>query len=264
MHEIRLKKSTLFLCFFVFLIFFADVPKSILYKGYEIQKKTIGRKIFQMFGDTKLYSREGKYSIVYFTKNSPYIDLIIRVADTYYPLVTNDFQYTPNKKAEFLLYNDKQLLSKALNVKTVPMGAYYGGIIHILEPQFWTDETTESKITDDFLENGPIIHELIHFVMDEKMHGDYSLWFTEGVALYYEKKYTGFEWRKDLKEKSKTITLEQLEKNFVYLDSATAYRKSYDIVNELVKKIGESGLQSVIENHQSISKQLFQTTIDLQ
>lgn len=264
MHEIRLKKSTLFVCFLVFMIFWVDIPKSILYKGYEIQKKTIERKIFRMFGDTKLYSKEGKYSILYFTKYSPYIDLILRVTDTYYPLIANDFQYSAQKKVELLLYDNEEKLSKALNVKTIPMGAYYGGMIHILEPQLWTSETTESKITDDFLENGPIIHELIHFVIDEKMHGEYSLWFTEGVALYYEKKYTGFEWRKDLKEKSKTITLEQLEKKFVYLDSAIAYRKSYDIINELVKKIGESGLQSMIENQESFSKQLFQSSIDLQ
>lgn len=230
-----------------------DVPKVLLYQGYEIQKKMIEHTIWNLYSTQELQWKEGEYSQVYFLEDdSKSADLMIRLADTYYTIISSDFNYKSDKKVQFLLYNDKKLMAKALkteNEDKIPMGAYYGGVIHVLEPKLWTSQKNEWEITEDFLQNGPIIHEMIHFFIDEKMHGDYPLWFTEGVALYYENKYTGYEWRKDLKEKSKLITVEDLKNRFTYLDVGIAYRKSYDIICGIVDKVGEKGLQEIIENH---------------
>ena len=192
---------------------------------------------------------EGEHVEVYYKPNAEdYKDMIIRMGDLYYPLIARDFSYDIDKKATIILYSTKKDMASELkmSIKDVPMGAYCNGILSVLSPDLWVDSDNEVVIRERFMEDGPVVHELTHLVLDKKVSGKYPLWFTEGVALYYEYKYLNFEWRKDLSQKAQKISLMTLESSFKALENGPAYRKSYEIIKAIVDEYGEDGLQDLI------------------
>lgn len=186
--------------------------------------------------------------IYYNPKNTEYKDMILRMVETYYPLIINDFKYKPAQKAKIILYSSKSEMAKSLKmtVKNVPMGAYYKGVLSILSPELWVESDSDVVIREKFMEDGPVVHELVHLVLDNVMEGKYPLWFTEGVALYYEYKYLNFQWRSDLSQSAQKITLEMLEKDFKSIDNGPSYRKSFEIIKYIVDTYSEAGLQRLI------------------
>lgn len=203
---------------------------------------------------TDYYKLETQYSNIFYTDaDELYIDTIKRIVDVYYPILVKDFKLDINKleKLKIIIYPTKKDLENAINVSYVddsPMGVYYGGIINLLSIDVYYKSNNFYEIIDFYLENGPIIHELTHHLLDIKTKGNYNVWLSEGLALYYENKYTNFEWRKDLSNKSSSITLKQLEKNFNSIDSDLAYRKSYEAVKNYIDQIGESKFQDLLIN----------------
>jgi len=212
---------------------------------YKAERNILSKISIKEVSDYELF--ENKNMKLYYTKNDiEYINLIKIIVDTYYPLLLKDFEIQCPKPT-FILYPDKSSFCNAVKVDkdNIPMGVFYGGVIHIISPMCWIDENNEANCKDIFLKQGPIIHELTHYLLDMKTNGNYDIWFTEGMALYYEYKYTGYEWQKNLKNEASKITLQQLKKDFYNLDEALAYRKSFDIINEMVENKGEKALQSV-------------------
>lgn len=216
---------------------------------------------------------QGQYVRVFYQGNTAEIrqeaQMIQRVADSYFPAIQGDFQWDRKEKLDFILFHDKAAMAKVLHMeiaedkeanttrrlqkeqriknKTLPMGAYYENKILVLSPSLWTQESHDAMGLDEFLEKGPVVHEMVHFALDEKVSGTYPLWLTEGVALYYEKKYIGVEWRPDLEEECKDISMEDLGYRFRQLPAATAYRRSYELIADFVEKKGEQALQEYIE-----------------
>lgn len=227
------------------------ITKNIAISAYEVQKKVVQRKIFNTVNKDNFLSVKGeKCEVFYTTEDNDYIKMIVGMTDIYYPILMKEFGCETEKEVDIIVYPTREMLGEVVGLsgKQIPMGAYYGGVINVLSPRLWIGEEDQSVMIDRFLEEGPIVHELVHLVLDKKLKGNYDIWFTEGVALYYEKKYTGFEWREDLKQKSKAITIYDLENHFENLREAEAYRKSYDIIAEIVEKKGEQGLHTMIEN----------------
>ena len=214
---------------------------------YKAQQKIISNRIFsEIKGYEKL---ETAYAYIYYTeKDQNYVNMIKQSIDFYYPLLRNDYGIVDSERIDVILYASSAELSSVLPSKKdiYPMGAYYGGIIHILSPRVWAGGYEDFSIKEKFMAEGPIVHELSHLLLDKKTKGMYELWFTEGLALYYENKYIGFTWREDLKEVAQEISLEALTKDFHKLDEALAYRRAFDIVADFVQKNGEKKLQSLI------------------
>lgn len=192
---------------------------------------------------------ENSFARIYYTdEDSEYINLVKAAVDLFYPLLETDFNFSA-PKAVIVIYPKKDEMLKSINSSSgdAPMGAYYGGVINILSPRLMTDGTNELASKSFFLDEGPIIHEMSHFMLDSKTNGNYEMWFSEGLALYYEYKYTAFEWRSDLKEKSQEITLTQLRRNFKDIDESSAYRRAFDIVNGIALTDGEVKLRAIID-----------------
>lgn len=247
--------------------------------SYDVEKELIGKKLLKKA--SSMNTSESRYSKIYYTDtDADYIPLIQRTMDMYMPLLASDFGLSETVYSEepmrsdllatVILYSDEEQFSKAICGKgqKLPMGAYYGGILNIMSPKIQSMDmgevsdpnmslvnSNEAVTKDRFISAGPMVHELTHYIMDQKIGSGCDTWFAEGVALYYEYKYTGYEWRKDLEEKSRSIRLDKLEKNFRHMDEGLAYRKSFDIVNNVVSKHGEAGLQMII-NELSQGKRL--------
>ena len=242
-------KYILCILFLIFIILFGLANK-FSNKSYIMQKSLSGKKhIAYLIQNGQYNHRMGKYINLYYTqKDLAYTDMIVRALDVYYPMLTSDFNTDLLYQVDVILWPTRSDMASLLNMdeESVPMGAYYAGVLNILSPDLWIESTRESDIKDIFLEEGPVVHELCHFVLDKKLSGQYPLWFTEGVALYYEKKYINFEWRDDLKEASKKITLDELRNSFEFLNEEEAYRRSYEIIQTIVNENGEDALQNII------------------
>ncbi len=152
-------------------------------------------------------------------------------------------------KVEIIIYPDLDTMREQLNLLKTdrPMGIYYGGILHILSPKAWIQEDTTQEIERIFAANGPMVHELVHSIVDKKAHGNFPIWFTEGVALYYENELTGYEWGKNLPQNNNVYTLTQLKYNFKSLDQDMAYRQSFNLIKKIADIHGEQKIIELIE-----------------
>jgi len=114
------------------------------------------------------------------------LDLIINTAKDKYIKVTDVFQYELQDKVLIVIYNNTDLMMSTtmLSKGNPPMGVYYGDSIHIANPKLWVDRTDD--LDYKFYNEGPMLHELVHLFTDYAGRGNFPMWFTEGVSLYFE------------------------------------------------------------------------------
>lgn len=215
--------------------------------GGEWDRRIVYQKIMSSCEDFR--KSETAYSKVYYLdEDKEMVPLVQRTVDLYLPLLEKDFGIANRSRAIVVLYPDEELFWKNIGgrIDRLPMGAYYGGVLNIASPRLWAGE--EAETAERFITGGPIVHELSHFLTDLKTEGRVETWLTEGTALYYEYKYTGYEWRPDLAEQSREITVTELRRRFRMLEEGAAYRRAFDIVFGIVQSRGEEGLQAVFEH----------------
>lgn len=197
-----------------------------------------------LFDEYHWQAIEGVYSKVYYKTEKEYAELIQRQSDTYYTMIAKDFKWNKKEKINFILFETKEDFMSSLFYRgNITMGAYYNGVIGVLSPNLWENQKQYWKKTDDFLEKGPVVHEMIHFAVDDKTRGNCEEFLSEGIALYYEKKYTGF----SMPASKGQITTKELKQNFDKLDSSFAYWKSYEWVQKFVECYGEETLQKALQ-----------------
>ena len=241
-----MKKIKLLLAFLALaLIIWSGVEKGVFYKT--------GRKIirYNMLNSVSEYSKKSFYhSDIYYGKGSEdYIGLIGTNTDYFFSVYKKEFNMEDMEKVSIILYPDEYALSDAIGIdysKKPPLGVYYAGIISLMSPET-VFKGKEAYIKDDFLKNGPIAHEIAHYFLDTKTGGNYEAWFSEGVALYYEYKYTGFEWRKDLKGAAENIDITKINREFKEMDQALAYRCAFEIVLDITDRHGDSALGEIFD-----------------
>lgn len=177
------------------------------------------------------------FVIKYQEPNIDIAEKTAEIAEKYYDDVCEMFKYYPKHKSSIIIYDDPaDLLNNArLNQQNPPIGIYYGGTINILSPKVWIDSYDDFNTI--YEKDGPIVHEFTHLIIDDITKGNYPMWLTEGIALYAEYKITGFEWGKNLIVDEK-ILLKDLEQNFKGIRQDIAYRKSFEVVNDISENWG--------------------------
>lgn len=180
--------------------------------------------------------------------DSDTLDLIISTADDKYRQITEIFQYESTDKILIVIYNDTDLMMSTtmLSKGNPPMGVYYGDSIHIANPKLWVDETEELEYK--FYFEGPMLHELVHLFTDHASRGNFPMWFTEGVSLYFEYMIDGYEWGKEVVFLEKNYTIEELNSQFSSLNQYEAYTKSFRLVRTLVENHGLDKLMEIISS----------------
>lgn len=184
------------------------------------------------------YTLETDHFIVKYQKMDAEIAILTaEIAEKYYNNVCKMFNYYPQNKSNIIIYdNSSDLLDNVrLKQQEPPMGVYYGGIINILSPELWINSSDDFNIV--YEKDGPIVHEFTHLIVDDITKGNYPMWLTEGIALYTEYKITGFEWGKDLLIDSE-VSLKDLEQNFQDIRKDIAYRKSFEVINDVSENWG--------------------------
>lgn len=168
----------------------------------------------------------------------------LEIAEKYYNDMVKLFRHAPKNKIEMILYKngDEMMKNTGLNDGSYPIGVYYGGVVHILPPEEWIED--DDNFEEIYEKDGPVVHEIAHYIVDEITNGNYPMWLTEGVALYAEYKITGSEWGKDMNDDY--ISIEDLEERFNELNQEVAYRKSFNIVKNMSDKWGVEKLNNML------------------
>ena len=178
--------------------------------------------------------------------------------------VHRDFglQLNPREKIPVIVINDRQRLSQSLGLGTnhSVLGAFYRGVIWILAPHVWLPEVQDDdperafeRRESYFRQEGPMVHELTHWVLDRRTQGRVPAWLNEGMAQYEEFLLNGWEWIEPANRIDQQLyTLDELSTFFDSLDNqALAYRQSYLFIRFLVDQGGSEILTGLLDGLQA-------------
>jgi len=188
------------------------------------------------------------FTIKYLPGDENYIEVIGETAEDAYSKVGDMLDYQPVSKTPIIIYADSASLADSFgwDKDEKAMGVYWAGTIRILSPQVWIKE--EENWKHIFASKGPVYHEFAHLLVDDITNGNYSRWFTEGIAQYVEKKLTGFEFKNPFYDGLQIEYYEfaRLENNFDELNQQIAYWESLQAVEYLVENYEEQSLLDIL------------------
>lgn len=183
--------------------------------------------------------------IIRYTKDdAANIQMIINEAEKSYHIICESFTYIPKEKITIIVFPSNKDMNQILGLRPYQssMGLYYSNFISILSPNVWMPKSEDKE--EIFKTKGPILHELVHYFVDKETKGNYPQWFTEGIALYFEKQISEIECNNI---SLLTYSVNQLNHNFEELNQDAAYRSSYQIISKYIEKNGIEGLLNTFQ-----------------
>lgn len=131
---------------------------------------------------------------------------------------------------------------------TGALGVYLAETVKVLSPNAW-EWVDEKERADEFTRQGPLVHEYTHYVLDIRTKGNYTRWFSEGLAQLMEYNILGYEWIESGSTfKNPLYTLKEMDSSFDSLpNQALAYRQALSIVSYLEELQGMEGINALID-----------------
>ncbi len=244
--------------------------------GFYLCKNTaLPRQIWQNFfhfmvgQETKLNTAQFQelktehFTVKYTQVDSDYAAMVASTAEAAYTSVGKEMGWQAQQETSIVVYPDSQSLAKSFgwDKDEKAMGVYWGGTIRVLSPREWLKQSYDQ---DEFLREGPMVHEFVHLMVDDKTRGNYNRWWTEGIAQYIEKKITGFEFDTPKGGRPGQIySFEELEKKFDELNQQMAYWESLQAIEFIAYQYGEGQLYMIMDylaKGYSVSKAIEKTT----
>ncbi|MCE5286055.1 MAG: collagenase [Pelosinus sp.] len=186
------------------------------------------------------------FRIKYTPADAESVPMVAEASEQAYQSVTALMGYRPQDKIIIVIQPSREELRRVFGWTgtETAMGVYWGGSIQLLSPRLWMT----GKTTADFVQSGPMVHEFTHLVLDYMTNGNYSRWFTEGLAQYMEYQVNGYEWRQASNMLNQELySMPELEGNFDGLQNQSlAYRESFMAVRYIAEVYGNDKLQQVI------------------
>ncbi|MHB1394424.1 MAG: peptidase MA family metallohydrolase [Clostridia bacterium] len=242
-----IKTLTIVLTLVSVLFFFTNDRGFITAKmqGYKALKVFAHVKSSELTPEFNIYQTEN-FIIKYTDKDEDVVRDIGRIFEKSYKVEGIHYGYYPKNKTIVFVYSDLQSMwdyQQSVRGQAV-MGLYNMGIIHVLSPKAYLDQM--QMMTKQFEENGPILHEYVHRVIDDRSGGNVELWLTEGLALYEEYAVYGTEWAEGFNYE-RYYSSNELRNGFMGLDETQSYKQSYDIVKELIEQHGRENMSSLLD-----------------
>lgn len=174
------------------------------------------------------------FKIKYTLQDANVVDRVAGHAEAQYDAITSYLGYHPAGRITIIIYPNAEELERGLRLPSgdSTLGAFYADTINILSPNKWGP-------SGDQAEKGLYLHELTHLLMDQMAGGNYPVWFTEGMALYHEYIFTGYEWGKDHLFQNNPYSIEELTLYFGDLDQVLAYKQSFLLVKHIMERKGK-------------------------
>ncbi|KUO49797.1 MAG: hypothetical protein APF76_00710 [Desulfitibacter sp. BRH_c19] len=226
------------------------LPKSIAYSFVrETAKKDIEFK-------TRDWNslRDKQFFLKYQEQDADKIDLVLDTIKMDFEKVNEILDYSDESKVPIVVYPNSESLGKSFgwDADESAMGVYWAGVIRILSPNEWLDDDlSDDKAKEKFRKNGPMVHEYAHLVVDYRTRGNYTRWFTEGIAQLIEKEITGFQFDNVALEtdKSDWYDFKHMDRDFDKLpNQSLAYSQSLLMIEWLVDQYGYQGLNTILNN----------------
>lgn len=248
MRSIMARKTTVISAVVIFMLLTINNFVYIRNSLYNFCVNAIKIKSLYSVKNYSTYETEN-FIIKYTPEDGDVVAIVANTIEKDFFQVKQRLNHRLHNKVQIIIYPDLEIMRNKLNLsqKDYPMGIYYGGILHILSPKVWINDSSMDTLSREFAANGPMVHELIHLIVDEKANGNFPLWFTEGIALYYEYRLTGYEWGKGLANIQIPNTLSQLTHRFELLDQDLAYRKSFEIIKLIADRYGEQKILHLLD-----------------
>ncbi|MDW7673392.1 MAG: hypothetical protein SCK28_02525 [Bacillota bacterium] len=185
----------------VLLNYLMKAPYVIKNSAYEVFRYLNTRYVIHQLADN--YNNITDDVILFYEPSEKeMVPVVMGVAEEFFTHVNNIFDLQPRGRVPIVIHSDKESLNRSFgwDANESAMGVYWAGIIRVLSPQAWIDEEDPAVISEAYRYGGPVVHEYIHYIVDLKTKGNYTRWFTEALAQYWERELTGFQF--DMKEGS--------------------------------------------------------------
>lgn len=177
--------------------------------------------------------------------------LVLKTAEESYRPVADKYGYKRTEKNLVVIYPTREDLGRSFGwtADESAMGVYWAGVIRVLSPREWIDTNDPQEMARAFGENGPMAHEFTHLIVDYRTGGNYTRWFTEGIAQYEEYSLTGFKLDREHRLTADRLYLfDQMDSTFDDLpDQSLAYHQSLAAVNYLMEKYGRGKLDEILD-----------------
>ncbi len=235
------------------------LPKSI---AYSFVRETAKKDIEFRTRDWNSL-KDKQFHIKYQDQDSNKIDLVLETIKMDFEKVNKVLNYTNEVKVPIIVYPNGESLGKSFgwDADESAMGVYWAGVIRILSPNEWiSEDLSYDRAKAKFRKKGPMVHEYAHLVVDYRTRGNYTRWFTEGIAQLVEKEITGFQFDNVALEtdKSDWYDLKNMDRDFDSLpNQSLAYSQSLIMIEYLVEHYGYQGLNTIL-NHLGTGKTLNQ------
>jgi hypothetical protein len=161
------------------------------------------------------------------------------------PLFTKDLPIA----AAVVLEPSMAALQEAIGPTASPsLGAYYLGRLELISPLAWQPDLDVDSAVSYYAKNGPVTHELTHLLLDYQVNGNSPVWFTEGMAQYWEWQVKGYIWD-DLGNswRQYAVPVDQLEEQFGSMPENAAYREALSVVQFLYEHYGNNSVQAIVQ-----------------
>ncbi|MGF7184028.1 hypothetical protein GGQ84_000103 [Desulfitispora alkaliphila] len=225
---------------------YAKIPKMIAYQGI----KTAVQMQLKFNRDNWEVKTRDNFTVYYRPEDQGAVPLVLSVGEEAHEKVNEALNYSPQVDIPIVIYPDRESLNRSFgwDSDVSAMGVYWAGAIKILSPQAWIEEDEPEAVAERFKYAGPVVHEYVHLVVDYKTRGNYPRWFTEGLAQYWEREITGFQF--DSPEGSldqELYPLARMDAEFDNLDNqALAYSQSLALVEFFYLQYGEEKMELLL------------------
>ena len=204
-----------------------------------------------LYKTRNLAQLEGDHFIVrYYPKDKEVARIVLDNAESIYQPVGDKMGFGFDKKVPVVIYPTRQDLGRSFGweANESAMGVYWAGAIRILSPNEWIYSDDLEQVKEAFNANGPMAHEYTHLVIDYYTRGNYTRWFTEGIAQYVELELTGFKLNDEGNSLRQPLySFEAMDKEYDNLDNqGLAYHQSLVAIQYLVECYGQDKLLAIL------------------
>ena len=229
---------------------FMKLPVAIRSGTYMVFRETLKYKALVTTRDMETLNSE-HFMVRYTAGNKRDAQLVLNTAEKFYQPIADKYGYDGRGKIPVIVYPSRPELNRNFGwpANESAMGVYWAGVIRVLSPNVWINETNAEEYRDVFINSGPMAHEFTHLVVDHISVGNCTRWFTEGLAQYEEYKLTGFEFNETEATLNQPLyQLKEMDTNFDNLpNQALAYRQSYLAVRYIAEVYGEQALKDILQ-----------------
>lgn len=184
------------LLFFYWLIPNYDLFHTLRVGTYKLFQKGV---CFTLNYQTRTYETLASTNFIlkYTEADEELAPLVLALAEDYLVQIEKILGITPEVQAiPLVLYSDVDTLQNSFGWSgdKSAVGVYWAGTIRLVSPRAWSAYIPENEavLWETFEKEGPLAHELTHFLVDEATKGNYPRWLSEGLAQYVEEKITGY------------------------------------------------------------------------